>query len=190
MFRMLVVMFFVCAQANAENFTNTPVTEPISQLSIINLNNHVNQIGDALHSLQDDNLLLKQRLDNSIKQKTPLPATPQELSYLVGLAGVIFVLAVAGAIERNTTKPVKKTTYRKKSKSIPVADQKVIEEEGEYDFMSSSEAIPAKFNLIEAYLSMNNYDLAQKELKMILKLGDIHQQNRAKMILNQIPITG
>ena len=83
----------------------------------------------------------------------------------------------------------KKTVYRKQARSLPVDNTKNLEQESEYDFMSSSEAIPAKFNLIEAYLSMSNYDLALKELKTILKVGDIHQQNRAKMILNQIPTT-
>lgn len=189
MYRMLLIIMFIPISAYAAVPNTTSFAEPISQLSIININNHVNQITDTLESLKNDNMLLNQRLDDTIRTRTPTPATPQELSYLVGLAGIIFVLAIAGAIEKNTPKHTKKTVYRKQARSLPVDNTKNLEQESEYDFMSSSEAIPAKFNLIEAYLSMSNYDLALKELKTILKVGDIHQQNRAKMILNQIPTT-
>ncbi|MAJ81738.1 MAG: hypothetical protein CMF41_02350 [Legionellales bacterium] len=190
MHRLLLLIIFIPITAFAAIPNATSFAEPISQLSIININNHVNQITESLESIKNDNILLKQRLDSTIRARTPVPATPQELSYLVGLAGMIFVLAVAGSIEKNTPKHTNKTVYRKRTRSLPVENTKTIEQESEYDFMSSSEAIPAKFNLIEAYLSMSNYDLALKELKTILKVGDIHQQNRAKMILNQIPTTG
>ena len=110
MYRMLLIIMFIPISAYAAVPNTTSFAEPISQLSIININNHVNQITDTLESLKNDNMLLNQRLDDTIRTRTPTPATPQELSYLVGLAGNYICACNRRSIEKNAPKHTKKNS--------------------------------------------------------------------------------
>jgi len=56
----------------------------------------------------------------------------------------------------------------------------------EYDFMSSKDAIPAKFDLVNAYIAMENNDSAREVLEEIIKLGNEEQKIRAQKLLNNI----
>jgi len=56
----------------------------------------------------------------------------------------------------------------------------------EYDFMSSKDAIPAKFDLVNAYMAMENYTAAQDVLEEIIKFGNEEQTARAQKLLDGI----
>lgn len=56
----------------------------------------------------------------------------------------------------------------------------------EFDYLSSEEAIPAKFNLIDAYIQMNDFNSAQTVLAEIIKQGNNEQRNKAMRIMDDI----
>lgn len=56
----------------------------------------------------------------------------------------------------------------------------------EFDYLSSSEAIPAKFNLIDAYVQMNDSESAIKVLTEIITQGNQQQRTKAIRILDEI----
>lgn len=56
----------------------------------------------------------------------------------------------------------------------------------EFDYLSSNEAIPAKFNLIEAYIQMNDFESASKVLVEIIAQGNGEQRQQAMKILDDI----
>lgn len=55
--------------------------------------------------------------------------------------------------------------------------------EAEYDFMGSSEGIPAKLDLAQAYIDMDDKLQARKVLNEIVKHGNKEQQERAREML-------
>lgn len=56
----------------------------------------------------------------------------------------------------------------------------------EFDYLSSSEAIPAKFNLIDAYIQMQDFESANNVLTEIIKQGNAEQRAKALSILDEI----
>ncbi len=57
----------------------------------------------------------------------------------------------------------------------------------EYDFMGSSEGIPAQLDLARAYMAMENYVAANAVLQRVVAKGDAIQQQQAKELLAKIP---
>ncbi|HYF97539.1 MAG TPA: FimV/HubP family polar landmark protein [Coxiellaceae bacterium] len=57
----------------------------------------------------------------------------------------------------------------------------------EYDFMGSSEGIPAQLDLARAYIAMENYTAAEGVLHQVLAKGDAAQQQEAQDLLAKIP---
>jgi len=60
------------------------------------------------------------------------------------------------------------------------------EENSEYDFMNTEEALPAKLDLARAYIQMEDLDSAKSILHDILEHGDKPQQQEAQSLLDQI----
>lgn len=56
----------------------------------------------------------------------------------------------------------------------------------EFDYLSSNEAIPAKFNLVEAYIQMNDFESASKVLVEIIAQGNKEQREHAMELLDGI----
>ena len=56
----------------------------------------------------------------------------------------------------------------------------------EYDFMGSTEAIPAKLDLAHAYIAMEDFKAARKVLRQVIASGNVAQQQEAKNILDKI----
>lgn len=56
----------------------------------------------------------------------------------------------------------------------------------EFDYLSSDEAIPAKFNLAEAYIQMNDLESATKVLSEIIAKGNQSQREQALKTLDDI----
>ncbi len=57
----------------------------------------------------------------------------------------------------------------------------------EYDFMGSSEGVPAQLDLARAYIAMENYEAAETVLKQVIAKGDAEQQQQARDLLSRIP---
>ncbi len=58
--------------------------------------------------------------------------------------------------------------------------------ETEYDFMGSDEAIPAKLDLAQAYITMEDFAAATKVLEEVVQRGNEEQQQQAKELLSSI----
>ncbi len=56
----------------------------------------------------------------------------------------------------------------------------------EFDYLASSEAVPAKLDLARAYLQMEDFASAKKVLQEILTQGNIQQRDYAAQLLTQI----
>jgi len=59
-------------------------------------------------------------------------------------------------------------------------------EEGEYDFMNTKDAIPAKFDLANAYIQMGNMKEAEHVLTDIMKVGTDEEKKKAQELLQKI----
>lgn len=67
--------------------------------------------------------------------------------------------------------------------------EKVVDDtQSEYDFMGSSEGIPAKLDLARAYIAMEDYVAARESLTAIVKEGSDEQRREANALLNKINI--
>ena len=67
-----------------------------------------------------------------------------------------------------------------------IAETDEIDTKDEYDFMGSSEAIPAKLDLAHAYIAMEDFSSARKVLRQVISSGDAKQQNEANDMLDRI----
>ncbi len=91
------------------------------------------------------------------------------LQYAVyGLAGLVVLVALLSLV-----RPRKKAKLKH-------------EEPGEYDFMNTSEAIPAKLDLARAYIAMEDFTAARETLAKILNEGNEEYRREAKALLNKI----
>lgn len=59
------------------------------------------------------------------------------------------------------------------------------EEEGEYDFMSSQDAVPIKLDLARAYLEMEDFESVEQVLQTVFQKGNKDQQEEARLLLEQ-----
>lgn len=67
-------------------------------------------------------------------------------------------------------------------KTVPIED----DTRGEYDFMGSSEGIPAKLDLARAYIAMEDYTAARETLAEILGANHEEYRTEARALLNQL----
>lgn len=81
--------------------------------------------------------------------------------------------------------------FRRRTSATEKPQASIAEEEidtkDEYDFMGSSEAIPAKLDLAHAYLAMEDFAAADKALQQVLASGTAEQKAEAKTMLASIP---
>lgn len=57
--------------------------------------------------------------------------------------------------------------------------------EAEYDYLGSNEAIPAKLDLARAYIAMEDFENARKVLDEVISVGNKHQQQEARSLLEK-----
>lgn len=57
----------------------------------------------------------------------------------------------------------------------------------EYDYMGSTEGIPAKLDLARTYIAMEDYKMASKVLAEVTKHGDDEHKKQAQVMLDEIP---
>lgn len=77
--------------------------------------------------------------------------------------------------------------YRRQQKSPAPVMAAQEPNEGEYDFMGTHEAIPAKLDLARAYLAMEDHEAAAQVLAEIQKNGNAEQRAEANKMLGSIP---
>lgn len=95
-------------------------------------------------------------------------------NYLIYGAGSLIILLILALL------------FLKKGKKVTSqADSKPLE--GDYDYMNSEQAIPAKLDLARSYLVMEDYASARKVLQEILLLGTEDQRQTAESMLEEIP---
>ena len=138
----------------------------------------VDAVSKQLISLQIDVNQLQQQ-NEQLRQEIA------EIQYaLYGLAGIVVLLIVLSLVRRG-----------RKSKLVPVTaapdlSEKIVNKEddtrGEYDFMGSSEGIPAKLDLARAYIAMEDFTAARETLTEILAEGSEAYRLEAKNLLNKI----
>ncbi|MCH9644627.1 MAG: hypothetical protein K0U29_04615 [Gammaproteobacteria bacterium] len=69
--------------------------------------------------------------------------------------------------------------------SANIAEDEV-DTKDEYDYMGSSEAIPAKLDLAHAYIAMEDFTAARKVLRQVIISGDEKQQAEANKMIDNI----
>jgi FimV-like protein len=135
-------------------------------------------ITSKINNLQDEINQIQQQTDQ-YRQQT------QQLQYSVfGLAALVVLLALLSMTRR------RKEVVKNKS-SVPARDSEKtfkIEDDtsGEYDFMGSSEGIPAKLDLARAYIAMEDFTAARETLAEILGEGGEQHREEARSLLNKI----
>ncbi len=67
-------------------------------------------------------------------------------------------------------------------------DSADIEEQNEYDFINSHEAVPAKLDLARAYIAMGDHASAEKTLQEVLDKGNEKQRGAAQRMIKEIAI--
>ncbi|WP_157843768.1 FimV/HubP family polar landmark protein [Candidatus Coxiella mudrowiae] len=69
-----------------------------------------------------------------------------------------------------------------------LSGESVGDTEEEYDYMGSSESIPAKINLARTYIAMEDQEAARRVLKQVLQSGNKEQRKEAEELLKDLPI--
>jgi len=93
---------------------------------------------------------------------------------------IVFILLMSWWLLRRLHK------QRAKSKAMHHAHDDEDDTKNEYDFMGSSEGIPAQLDLARAYIAMENYKAAEAVIAQVLAKGDADQQQQAKDLLAKI----
>ncbi len=132
-------------------------------------------------SLSDEIIQLKQQADQFRQQISQLQYT------VYGLAVLVVLLALLSMARRPKKTPKNKTAAPPKQtpdsgKTIKIEDDTA----GEYDFMGSSEGIPAKLDLARAYIAMEDYTAARETLAEILGEGSEEHCQEARSLLKKI----
>lgn len=161
------------------------------------LSNEMSALQTRLQQLSQAMLLLNQEL----RQKTASPSVSRSpgsvfarytwFDYLFWFA-VLALVMILLSFFRRSSKPMARPVPAARPAAAPAekpAAPKVPPEdlEGDYDYLGSSESIPAKLNLARAYLAMGNHGDAQQVLKEVLESGDNKQRLEAEVLLKKIP---
>lgn len=167
------------------------------------LQNKLSQLGQVLSMLNQEVTQLNQQIQSAQKQLvgTETPAQMQHDSHnafiknfaaKAGDPGVVqyvlygimllLIIIILMLIPR-------RRGYKMETVSTGVMPPEASNEskEGDYDFMGSDEAMPAKLDLARAYLAMEDYKSARKILQQVTKSGDDAQRADAKAMLDKIP---
>jgi FimV-like protein len=137
---------------------------------VIQLNSKLQQVRPGLAAASPDT--------NSSKWEQIKPEFMGGVSYLlyaVLAALVVIILLLLPWNRRHTPRLV--------PANVPPSNEG---NEGEYDFMGTHEAIPAKLDLARAYTAMEDYEAAKQVLTEIQKDGNPEQRSQAGKILESI----
>ncbi len=116
-------------------------------------------------------------IDNSSQHLTDI--SPKEKLSTIIFAIAIILIAILWW-------PWSKGTIIARQRKEPVINNSTDNDEEEYDFMNSREAIPAKLDLARAYIDMSDYESAKRALQEVITLGNPVERKQAKLILSKM----
>ncbi len=185
---LVVSLFFAVTGGHAEeNLSEQPVALDNSAGANTEQTSEV-RANDSIAQIEIQNLQLKvEVMQNKLFQ---LQKRMLQLHYLtMGLLGSVILMALLLLmLQKRKKRPLDSIV----APLSPVAEglEKTIKLEddtrGEYDFMGSSEGIPAKLDLARAYIAMEDFDSARQTLSEILGEGDDTQCQEARALLKKI----
>ena len=166
---------------NYEQQTNQKIQELVDS-------NHA--MGAAIQSLMQNVMVLQQK-DGESSSVTGATGflhgfrNPEAQGFLLG-AGAILLLGTGILLGRFLR-------ARSRIKMVPVstvpsapASKAPEVSEAEYDFMSTSQAIPAKLDLARSYIAMNDLEQARTILKTVIEKGNDLQRTEAGQLLQKL----
>lgn len=117
--------------------------------------------------------------------ETGFSTSVQTFYAFVFVAGLIALMVLAQCMDQDT----EQTQVNNNQHNQDASDHfDVIKPQvEEYDFMGSQEAVPAKFNLVEAYIQMKDFAQARRVLDEILSVGSEDQRQKASAYISQLP---
>lgn len=125
---------------------------------------------------------------NAIDKNANLPASPfgylpqSKVAWWI-LLGAVFLIVLLWMPSAKKEQQKNKERKNKERQEPIVSDPEL---GGEYDFMNSKEAIPAKLDLARAYINMDDFLSAQQVLKEVIKKGDQTERQQAEQLLGAI----
>lgn len=180
---------------------------------LVNLANQNKQLEDRVKRLREALLLMNQEVMqmkqnlNSLKGKlgSPLKNTVKSnqissdanflmrfeklfggwFNYVIYFLLFVLVLLIVMLLPKGLKKADK--TDKANSSDKAIAHNQKEDIEGDYDYLQSEEAIPAKLDLARSYMAMEDFDSAREVLTNILNIGDANQCEEAQSLLNSIP---
>lgn len=172
----------VFAQAN-EAFDQTPI---ISRLDLVEAN--LQKIEANERTLFAQNQALSNQFNKSgiASVGSSTIEASKDTVILIVLSGLIMFLVLSSCVERQQPQHKKNMPKQQRSNN-EVPKIKKEQHDEEYDFMGSQEAVPARFNLAEAYMQMREFQQAKRVLQGILEQGDSDQRQKASALLSQLP---
>lgn len=139
----------------------------------------VNSVSKIVDSLSQQATTLRNDVEQLQQQNTLFGQQLTEIEYAVyGLAGLVVLLILLSLIRRS------KKSHQAKRMELAAATPN--DAQAEYDFMGSSEGIPAKLDLARAYIAMEDFTAARETLNEILQEGNEQNQREARELLNKI----
>lgn len=183
----LIPLFFI-STVFADNPTTLDRSPMAARLDFVEAN--INQIEANERTLfaQNQNLVNQFNVMASANNHMNPIQSNNDMTVLVLLSILMLFLVLMGCVERQTpTKQMAKATKQPKAKPQPMPELKREAQDEEYDFMGSQEAVPARFNLAEAYMQMREFQQAKRVLEGILDQGDSDQRQKASALLSQLP---
>ncbi len=146
-----------------------------------NFSKEITGLSQLVDDLQNNQSELQQRLGNLQQQIN------KQQYLLAGLASfmvILFVLTLI-AYRKKSLKTVRAATLNPPEAIKPKEEEN--DTQCEYDFMGSSEAIPAKLDLARAYIAMEDYVAARETLAEIIGDGNSEEHRQeAKVLLAKI----
>lgn len=154
-----------------EQTTNDKFEQVDRKLNFLRTN--IQQIAQGL-------VILKKQLGEL--QKPPSGLKTDLIAYSPWAIVAVLLLLIALLSLSNWRKLRRYTREEKQAPKVTEED----DTQDEYDYLGSSESIPAKLNLARAYIAMDDYPAAEKIIDEILQAGNEAQRKEADELKQQI----
>lgn len=175
---LLILVLSITSQVLASAVPSQPTIDVQKyQQRAIDLKNQVQQIQNNKYK---DNINNKLEYNSNVKNENFSSGSIMEnfdLPFAIGLF-IIAALLLTWLFWPSRVATLKKSPLV----SMPA----VTDDEGEFDYLNSDEAIPAKIDLARAYIDMGEFSNAREILADIRHRGNSEQQQAAQSLLSKI----
>ena len=183
----LIPLFFI-STVFADNPTTLDQNPMVARLDFVEANMNQIEANERTLFAQNQNLANQLNVMASAKSQMNPVQTSNDIIVLILLSVLMLFLVFMGCVERQTpNKQIAKAARQPKVQPQTMPELKREVKDEEYDFMGSQEAVPARFNLAEAYMQMREFQQAKRVLEGILDQGDSDQRQKASALLSQLP---